>query len=288
MEETEKEYKSYYAIIPASVRYDSDLVPNAKLLYGEITALANERGYCFATNRYFAELYNVSISTISRWIGSLCDKGFVISFDHIKKDGSIERRLRIGFDNYINTPNQNNHPPYSKKSSPLDENKKHNNTINNTVKNKNNNNKEIDFSFVDIELKDIWSLWIEYKKERKEMYKFQSTAKTAYETWVKQCKNDKELLEASVKFSIKNQYQGTADPYKYDFDKFCRDNNIKQYRPKEEPKEVEMVYFKWKDDGTAIPIREIEKDKAEAYFANMAQGGLIPKFYNKSQYEKRI
>ena len=35
----EKVNPSYYAIIPASVRY-SDIIPNAKLLFGEITALA--------------------------------------------------------------------------------------------------------------------------------------------------------------------------------------------------------------------------------------------------------
>lgn len=32
------EHRSYYAIIPANVRYDKRLKPNTKLLYGEITA----------------------------------------------------------------------------------------------------------------------------------------------------------------------------------------------------------------------------------------------------------
>jgi hypothetical protein len=70
---------SYYAIIPAMVRYDEDLTPNAKLLYGEITCLTSREGYCWAHNKYFAELYNVSSRTITLWIGQLISKGYLKS-----------------------------------------------------------------------------------------------------------------------------------------------------------------------------------------------------------------
>lgn len=69
--------KSYYAIIPATVRYCKKLAIGARLLYGEITALTNEKGYCWASNKYFADLYEVDGRTIRRWINSLIANRFI-------------------------------------------------------------------------------------------------------------------------------------------------------------------------------------------------------------------
>jgi len=68
---------AYYVIVPAAVRYDQKLTANAKLLYGEITALCNKEGYCWAGNSYFANLYGVSKNSISSWINNLRDAGHI-------------------------------------------------------------------------------------------------------------------------------------------------------------------------------------------------------------------
>jgi hypothetical protein len=86
--------RSYFAVIPAQVRYSKNICANSKLMYGEITALSNERGYCFAGNSYFSQLYGVSISTISRWVKELSDEGFIICFDEITQTGK-QRRIKI-------------------------------------------------------------------------------------------------------------------------------------------------------------------------------------------------
>jgi len=85
--------KSYYAIIPADVRYDDSLQANAKLLYGEITALCNQEGFCWASNSYFASLYNKDTRTVKRWISQLIEKGHIRS--EIDKPAGNKRRLYL-------------------------------------------------------------------------------------------------------------------------------------------------------------------------------------------------
>ena len=97
-----KENPSYYAIIPANVRY-SDLKPNAKLLYGEITALSNKYGFCFASNKYFSELYNVNKNTVSSWLSDLKNYGFIII--NIERDSNKQIIKRcIGITKNTDTP----------------------------------------------------------------------------------------------------------------------------------------------------------------------------------------
>jgi hypothetical protein len=89
------EKPNYYAIIPAEVRY-SNLKPNAKLLYGEITALSGKLGYCYATNNYFAKLYGVSKNTVSRWISDLNKLEFInIEVERNENKQVIKRKISI-------------------------------------------------------------------------------------------------------------------------------------------------------------------------------------------------
>ncbi|MDD6642714.1 MAG: helix-turn-helix domain-containing protein [Firmicutes bacterium] len=62
---------AFDAIIPAPVRYNDALRPNAKLMYGEIRALCRTRGYCWASNSYFAKLYGMNERSIARFIAQL-------------------------------------------------------------------------------------------------------------------------------------------------------------------------------------------------------------------------
>jgi hypothetical protein len=164
------ENPSYYAIIPANIRYDNTLKANEKLLYGEITCLTQMTGKCFASNEYFANLYDTSKETISRWISNLANKGY-IKTQLIYKEGTkqiINRYIQInqeGIDKKIN--------------SPIDENIKDNNTsINNTSinikekdkkENKPNSKKDILIEF--LKSQDLSSInkkslneWLDYKK----------------------------------------------------------------------------------------------------------------------------
>lgn len=133
--------KSYYSITPANVRYDDELNANAKLLYGEITALCNEKGYCWANNSYFAELYGVAKETVSRWISKLENQGYIrTSLVYEKGTRQVkERRIYISdpIDENVNTPRRNNQYPIDEIiNTPIDEIIKDNTTvINNTSNN---------------------------------------------------------------------------------------------------------------------------------------------------------
>lgn len=92
---------NYYTIIPAEVRFCEDLSSSEILFYGDISSLTNDKGYCFASNDFMSEKFNVSKKTISTWISKLEKLGFIKSTLIYKENSKQVKERRI----YINQKN---------------------------------------------------------------------------------------------------------------------------------------------------------------------------------------
>lgn len=154
----------YYAIIPASIRYDMELIPNAKLLYAEITALCTKEGYCWATNEYFANLYNVNEKTITRWLNDLKENGYITTSIETKRydDGTVKRiryifiisqqnHIEVSLQNHTDNFVQNHTDIHTDKNVPYhtDKNVPYNNTIYNNKYKENIKRKNSETNFED-------------------------------------------------------------------------------------------------------------------------------------------
>lgn len=131
---------NYFAIIPASVRYDKRLVAKAVLLYGEISALTNKEGYCWASDGYFAELYQVNRRNIQRWLNSLEECGYIKRESVYNGKQIVERKIYLLTKSSVGVPTKSSHPTDKNVVTPTDKNVVENNTIFN---NTHNNTKEI-------------------------------------------------------------------------------------------------------------------------------------------------
>lgn len=69
--------ENYFAVIPMYVMLDDKLTPLERLLYGVISSLTNKRGYCYASNQYFAKMFKKNDKYISGMIKSLKDNGYI-------------------------------------------------------------------------------------------------------------------------------------------------------------------------------------------------------------------
>ena len=181
-----KEKPSYYAIIPAQVRYAKELTPNAKLLYAEITALAQKDGSCWASNKYFSDLYNVSTVTISRWVSSLVDNGFIIrKITYKKGTKEIDKRYLQLCSEGINN---NDKTPINKIVK--DNNTSINNTSTNNISNRRNEFvfEVLSFDYEESILNGFIDYWTEPTKSKtspKMKYELQKTweTKRRLKTW---------------------------------------------------------------------------------------------------------
>lgn len=143
------EQPSYYSILTANVRYDKRLKNHAdcKVLYSEITALSNKDGYCHARNKYFADLYDRPVQTISKWINLLKKYGY-LKIEMIRDGKQIKERriypISTPINADVNTPSRSQEEGINENvNTPINADVKENNTsINTTSKNNTSMNKE--------------------------------------------------------------------------------------------------------------------------------------------------
>lgn len=172
--EKENRTPGYMAYIPSDVRYDKELKPNEKLLFGEISALATAKGHCWATNKYFADLYDVAVETVSRWISHLAAKGYIKTKIVYLEDGKTikERRITVNFfrnyeddeepiDEKIKGIDEKIKQPIDEKiKQPIDEKIKENNTsINDTSMNNKENKKRKSEEDLKQDFEELWKLY---------------------------------------------------------------------------------------------------------------------------------
>ena len=133
--------------IPAEIILNKDLSDKEKIILSMILYLSEEKGSCFASNKYIASIVNVTHERVSKIISSLKDKGYVrVNLKYKTDSKEIEERQILPIVENINRYSQkylesigiNNDLDSQKQLYPIGDNDK---DIINNIKNKNNYNK---------------------------------------------------------------------------------------------------------------------------------------------------
>ena len=105
MDQNQAQKPAYWAVLPAVVRYDPDLPPSAKILYAEISALTDQRGFCFASNDYFRKLFGMSERTLQEQLRALKRRGYISISDG--DGGAGRRKIYAGINPLQENPAEN-------------------------------------------------------------------------------------------------------------------------------------------------------------------------------------
>lgn len=110
-------------VFPTSILGDYNLTPLERLLLIYILSLCKEYGYCWATNEFFSDSFNVSKQTISKSISSLSNYGYIVLEYDKKEKNNSKRKIIISevfkkrisnIQENLNTSNQENFKQYNK------------------------------------------------------------------------------------------------------------------------------------------------------------------------------
>ncbi len=100
-EKQEYFHESKYAVITVAMLKDPRITLQQKVLLCFIQALSNSKGYCFASNKYLADLIGVKKDSVTKMLQKLEDYGFIGRIVKIDKDGMVTFRSITVFENPI-------------------------------------------------------------------------------------------------------------------------------------------------------------------------------------------
>lgn len=87
----------YWAVLPAVIRYDDQIPPNAKILYAEISSMVGAEGFCWATDEYFAKVFGFAPRTVRELMAALKDAGYIrVEEERGNHNVLIRRRIYAG------------------------------------------------------------------------------------------------------------------------------------------------------------------------------------------------
>ncbi len=110
-------------VFPTSLLGDNNLTPLERLILIYILSLCKKYGYCWATNEFFSNSFNVSKQTISKSISSLFNYGYIVLQYDKKEKNNFKRKIIVSevfkkrisdIQENLNTSNQENFKQYNK------------------------------------------------------------------------------------------------------------------------------------------------------------------------------
>lgn len=214
MEQQERKVKGIW--IPIEIWKDKNLTWNEKILFLEIDSYTTKEKDCFFSNEYISELLGISETNANKTLSSLIKKGYVIK---TKFDGR-KRYVKTALSYSTTLPCQDEQPSHTRTNEDT------NSNSSNNIPNKDNKEKEkedksssknvntkdildcYDISNIPQGYVDVVRAWCQYKKERKEKYKSQSSFDTMVKKLVKLSNGNPRIAALVVEQSIANNYAG--------------------------------------------------------------------------------
>ena len=97
-------------LIPISVLSDRRISSLEKLLLVHIISLCKKNGYCWATNKYFMNIYGYSKQTISKSINHLASLNYINLKNNKKNNNSFKRIITLSkvLNKSLNSIKENN------------------------------------------------------------------------------------------------------------------------------------------------------------------------------------